>query len=130
MNRPKITLSCLLLLLPVLLGFSDIEIANAIKKAEGIHSRFPYGILVKYKNTTPRQACLNTIAHARRDWNGQGDFISFLGSRYCPTTGKLNKDEMRLNKNWIFNVHYFLRKETQNGQKTGASVQEMAQKKG
>jgi hypothetical protein len=121
----------LLIILPLLLGFSDVQIANSIYWAEGGNkTNHPYGILVKYKNTSPRQACLNTIAHARRDWNGQGDFISFLGSRYCPTTGKLNKDEIRLNKNWIFNVHYFLRKETQNGQKTGASVQEVAQKKG
>jgi hypothetical protein len=108
MNKPKITLSCLLLLLPVLLGFSDAEIANAIKKAEGIHSRFPYGILVKYKNTTPRQACLNTIAHARKDWNGQGDFLEFLAKRYCPIGAK--NDPTGLNKNWLKNVMFYLKR--------------------
>ena len=88
-------------------AFTDSDLANAIFKAEGgSKTSHPYGILAHYKTTTPRQACLNTIAHARRDWNGEGDFVSFLGSRYCPVGAK--NDPTGLNKNWIGNVKYFL----------------------
>jgi hypothetical protein len=83
------------------------QIANAIYKAEGgARTSHPYGILTHYKHTTPRQACLNTITHAKKDWDGRGDFISFLGSRYCPV-GAAN-DPNGLNKNWVANVKYFL----------------------
>ena len=89
--------------------FTNSQIASAIYKAEGgTKTNYPYGILTKYKHTTPRQACLNTIEHARRDFNG-GDFVSFLGSRYCPV-GAAN-DPQGLNKNWIKNVKYFLNKD-------------------
>ena len=90
--------------------YTDTQIANAIYLAEGgAKTRHPYGILAKYKHTTPRQACINTIKHALRDWNGEGDFITFLGSRYCPI-GTSN-DPRGLNKNWVKNVRYFLSKE-------------------
>jgi len=86
--------------------FSNEQIANAIYLAEGgAKTNHPYGILTKYKTTTPRQACLNTIAHAKRDWNGQGDFIEFLGSRYCPVNCE---NDNGTNKYWVRNVHYFL----------------------
>lgn len=82
------------------------RLANAIYKAEGgSKTNHPYGILAKYKKTTPRQACINTIKHALRDWDGKGDFIVFLGSRYCPV-GAAN-DPTGLNKNWVKNVSYF-----------------------
>jgi len=89
-------------------SYSDDQIATAIYYAEGgAHTSHPYGILAHYKHTTPRQACLNTIAHARRDWNGKGDFITFLGSRYCPV-GAAN-DPRGLNKNWVRNVTKILK---------------------
>ena len=79
------------------------ELANAIFIAEGgISTKHPYGILTKYKTTTPRQACLNTINHALRDWSGKEDFITFLGGRYCPVGA--SNDPLGLNKNWIRNV--------------------------
>jgi hypothetical protein len=87
------------------LVYSDNQIADAIFKAENSKTH-PYGILAHYKNTSPRQACLNTIAHAKRDWNGKGDFIVFLGSRYCPVGAK--NDPTGLNKNWVRNVNRFL----------------------
>jgi hypothetical protein len=82
----------------------DVEkLATAIYYAEGgARTNYPYGILTKYKTTTPRQACINTINHALKDWDGRGDFISFLGSRYCPV-GAAN-DPRGLNRNWISNV--------------------------
>ena len=89
------------------IGYSDEQIANAIYKAEGgTKTSHPYGILAHYKKTTPRQACLNTIAHAKRDWNGQGDFIRFLQTRYAPI-GVAN-DPRGLNRNWYGNVTKFL----------------------
>ena len=90
-------------------GASQINVnklADSIYIAEGgTKTRHPYGILTKYKVTTPRQACINTINHAIRDWDGSGDFIVFLGSRYCPI-GAAN-DPTGLNKNWVKNVRYF-----------------------
>ena len=81
------------------------RLANAIYKAE--HSiKYPYGI--KSINThgdkvLARRICINTIKHAKKDFKG-GDFIVFLGSRYCPTTIPA---EYYLNKNWISNVRKF-----------------------
>ncbi len=86
-------------------AYTNTQIANAIFKAENSKTH-PYGILTHYKHTTPRQACLNTIAHAKRDWNGKGDFIVFLGNRYCPVGA--SNDPKGLNKNWVKNVRYFL----------------------
>ena len=87
--------------------YTNNQIADAIYLAEGgAKTSHPYGILAHYVHTSPRQACLNSIAHARRDWAGKGDFISFLGSRYCPV-GAAN-DPRGLNKNWVKNVKYFL----------------------
>jgi len=88
--------------------WSDSQIADAIYLAEGgSKTNHPYGILAKYKTTTPRQACINTIRHAKRDWSGEGDFISFLGSRYCPVGCD---NDNGTNKFWVKNVKYFLTK--------------------
>lgn len=98
-------IACILILnASSVFAFSDSQLADAIYKAE--HSKtHPYGILKHYKHTTPRQACLNTIAHARQDWNEEGDFVSFLGSRYCPVNCE---NDNGTNKFWISNVRYFL----------------------
>jgi len=89
-------------------AYTNEQIADAIYKAEGgDKTNHPYGILVKYKHTTPRQACINTIAHAKRDWDGKGDFITFLGNRYAPIGA--DNDPLGLNRNWINNVKYYLR---------------------
>lgn len=91
-------------------GGYDVErLANAIYKAEGgaktIH---PYGILAKYKHTTPRQACINTIRSKHREWvrlGAKGDYLRYLQSRYCPIGAK--NDPAGLNKNWYKNVRSF-----------------------
>jgi hypothetical protein len=111
----RLYVSILLLLIPSFaFAWSDEAIANAIYKAEGGNkAQHPYGIMIKYKITTPRQACLNTIKHQRKKFakqNKEKDFINFLGNVYCPTTGKLRPAEQRLNKNWVHNVKYFLQK--------------------
>ena len=84
------------------------RLANAIDKAENSRSH-PYGIMAHYKTTTPRQACINTINHALRDWNGKGDFISFLGDRYAPLN--VANDPAGLNRNWKSNVRKFYARE-------------------
>lgn len=90
-------------------GYNIEKLATAIYWAEGgPKTRHPYGILAKYKTTTPRQACINTIKHALKDWNGEGDFIAFLGRRYCPVGAK--NDPTGLNVNWVKNVKILYRK--------------------
>lgn len=83
------------------------KLANAIYKAEGgSKTKHPYGILTKYKNTTPRQACINTINRKLKTYKGSDkDFIKHLGKTYCPV-GALN-DPWGLNKNWVNNVTKF-----------------------
>lgn len=103
----KKILLLLLLLSPInVYAYTDTQICDSIFWAEGGYkTRHPYGILKKFKTTAPRQACLNTIAHARKDWDGKGDFIEFLGSRYAPVNmGENSNDPKNLNKNWVKNV--------------------------
>lgn len=88
-------------------AYTDEQLADAIKLAENSKTH-PFGILAHYKHTTPRQACLNTIAHARRDWTGTGDFLEFLSKRYAPIGAK--NDPRGLNRNWLKNVRFYLRK--------------------
>lgn len=82
------------------------KLANAIYMAEGgSKTKHPYGILKRYKVTTPRQACINTIKSNLKRWDGKGDFIVFLGKTYCPIGAK--NDPTGLNKNWVKNVRYY-----------------------
>lgn len=84
------------------------KLATAIYYAEGgAKTNFPYGILIKYKTTTPRQACINTINSALKRYektNKKLDFITFLGLTYCPVGAK--NDPTGLNKNWVRNVKF------------------------
>ena len=74
------------------------RLANAIYKAEN-RKTWPYGIKHHYKHTSPRQACLNTIARRLRSWNGKGDFVVYLGKTYSPPS---------INPNWVRLVHWEL----------------------
>lgn len=72
----------------------------------------PYGIMVRYQTTTPRQACVNTVHHILKHWRdswAQGDPIEFIGRTYAPI-GAAN-DPYRLNANWVKNVKFFYNKE-------------------
>lgn len=83
--------------------FIDTQrLADAIFKAENSKSH-PYGIMVKYKHTTPRQACLNTINNRLKLYKGNSvdEFIVFLGLRYSPPD---------INPNWVRLVKYFYHK--------------------
>ena len=94
-------------------GYKSIEpnydrLADAIYKAEGgAGTNHPYGILAKYKHTTPRQACINTC---RNQWKRHKahecgkDYMTCLRDRYAP----INSDtDNGTNKYWLKNVLYF-----------------------
>jgi hypothetical protein len=84
------------------------NIADAIFRTEGgTKTRHPYGILRKFQETTPRQACLNTVKHAMKDYHYDHcdrAFIYFLADRYCPT-----KSDAVGNVRWKANMVAILR---------------------
>lgn len=84
-----------LFLLSCSIEAAEIEperLADAIRVEEGNNPSWLYGI--HHHGSYPltekeaRKRCLQTISHARKDWNGQGDFIVFLSRRYCPVNWK------------------------------------------
>ena len=91
------------------------QIADAIYIAEGgKNTRFPYGIKsIKCQGEKAcRRICKNTIRNNikryTRNSRGFSTYLEFLGSRYCPTSGKLSKSEKRLNRYWVSNVRRIL----------------------
>lgn len=82
-------------------GYTPNQWCEAIRHAEN-STGHPYGIMIKYKNTTPKQACLNTIIHRYKKWNHKDDFAVFLGRTYSPPD---------INPNWVRLVKYFLNKQ-------------------
>ena len=108
---PKIMALIAILCVCGVSAYADVDVgtlADAIKQAEN-SDRHPYGIMTRYKHTTPRQACINTIKHAMRDYKGPDEgFIDFLGARYAPIGVK--NDPKGLNANWVRNVKYFYSK--------------------
>lgn len=81
------------------------QIADAIRRAEGV---WTYGVNVPVRDEAEaRRVCLNTIAHARRDWDGRGCFIEFLADRYCPPSADLSG-----NRNWRRNVRLIFENQT------------------
>lgn len=87
-------------------GYNVQRLANAIYHAEGgAKTRHPYGILTKYKTTTPRQACINTIVNQGKRHAGHDcgkEYLVCLRDRYCPIGAK--NDPTGLNHSWINNV--------------------------
>jgi hypothetical protein len=84
------------------------QLATAIGKAENSKSH-PYGIMVKYAHTSPRNACKNTVMHQYRNWLAVGQpstFIHFLAIHYAPIN--CNNDN-GTNKYWENNVKFFLK---------------------
>ena len=88
------------------------KLADSMYLAEGgAKTKHPYGILKKYKTTTPRQACINTIKSGLKRYSvykGKDDFITFLSKTYAPLNA--DNDPTGLNANWISNVSYFYNK--------------------
>jgi hypothetical protein len=91
-------------------AIDEERLVDAIGHAENSKSH-PYGILTTYKHTTPRQACLNTVRHALKNYsktNQKEDFIIFLSRTYSPIGAK--NDPNNLNVNWVRNVTFFYNK--------------------
>lgn len=95
------------------------KIVNSIYKIEN-SVKYPYGIKslpIKGNTQSEREAyarkiCLNTVRNTYVRWEKSGktnDFIEFLGNRFCPIGAP--DDPKGLNKNWIKNMNYYLKKE-------------------
>jgi hypothetical protein len=88
------------------------KLVNAIYLAEGgERASHPYGIMRKYKKTTPRRACFNTVRSSFKRFNAQtaeNDFIIYLSKTYAPIGA--SNDPKGLNINWVKNVKYFYNK--------------------
>jgi len=86
------------------------KVADAIFVAEGGRhlTRFPYGVKSMPEGISdPRRVCLNSIRNNYRRWEAAGkpgDFIEFMGRRYCPPNAH------PLNRHWVKNVNHHLRK--------------------
>lgn len=114
-----LTLSNLILTLSLSTPVVDVNLlADSIYLAEGgSKTNHPYGILKRYKHTSPRQACLNTIFSAQNRFAKQSqekDFILFLSKTYCPIGA--SNDPKGLNKNWASNVSKIYSKKLLNKQ--------------
>lgn len=82
------------------------KLVLAIYKAEGgKKTNHPYGVMNLPDNTSPREACLNTLKRRFKTWDGKGDFISYVARTYSPINAP--NDPTGLNKHWIKNVNYF-----------------------
>jgi hypothetical protein len=103
-----------LLLIPQGFATPDFNsIVDAIYHAEGVNSKYPFGIKSVACNGYQecRRVCLNTVRNNYSRWlkaGRPGDYLSFLASRYCPISDP--KDTTHVNQFWLSNVRYFLNK--------------------
>jgi len=90
----------------------DLIILFAIRKAENGRPGREFGILhpraIDTNLNTQAGWAAATIVKNRVRWAGKGDFITFLGNRYCPVGAE--NDPTGLNNNWIKNVKSWVRK--------------------
>ncbi len=89
-------------------GYICSDIVKAIGKAEN-SKRHPYGIMIKTDD--PWSVCLRTVKHRMRlfvEEGCPGDFIEYLSRTYAPIGAK--NDPKGLNKNWVKNVKFWLKK--------------------
>lgn len=88
------------------------RLVQAIYHAEGgANTRHPYGILQKYKTTTPKQACFNTVRNQYKrhlNHNCGKEYLVCLRDRYAPL--KASNDPTNLNDNWLKNVRRLMEK--------------------
>ena len=94
------------------------RLADAIYKAEGgAKTAHPYGIMTRYKHTTPRQACINTLKHRwaefsvsspNADSRAIGPFLAYVQRSYAPIGAQ--NDPSNLNRYWKTNVEAFYNK--------------------
>lgn len=85
------------------------RVADAIYIAEGgANTRFPYGVR-SIQTSDPRRVCVASVRNNLRRWDAAGrpgEFIAFMGRRYCPP------DAHPLNRHWVKNVTHHLNAQT------------------
>ena len=82
------------------------RMADAVFKHEN-SAKWPYGIKVHYKTTTPRQACLNTLRHCYARWLASPmtySYVEFTADIYCPM-----KDDPKGNAAWKSDMRRLLK---------------------
>lgn len=82
-----------------------IRLVDSIYHAEGgSRTKFPYGIKTvrTHSRSHARQVCFATVFNTYERWDERGDFIHFLGRRYCPPS-----DDPIGHRNWIKNVTWY-----------------------
>ena len=88
--------------------------ATAVRYAENGRAGLEYGVIhSRVKPTYRSQAgwCAATVQKNYDRWQkagAKGEFISFLGKRYCPLDDPRDKD--KLNRYWIGNVTKFAKR--------------------
>ena len=86
-------------------------IVAAIRYAENGSKGREYGILHKRVKPTYRSQAGWCAASVQKNWDrwvaagSKGEFIVFLGNRYCPVGA--DNDPKGLNKHWIRNVSHY-----------------------
>ena len=103
----KLSLLILLAASPCMAALTPAQegrLADAIYIVEGgAKTSHPYGVLTRYKTTTPRQACINTIRTKRKQWEAagsRGDWLNYLADRYCPPSA-----DFVGNRKWKAKIH-------------------------
>ena len=88
-------------------GSEDWFILLAIRKAENGRPGLEFGIMHPKANDLDSQAgwCAASIVKNRQRWDGKGDFVEFMGRRYCPVGAENDPDN--LNRHWVKNVNYW-----------------------
>ena len=87
------------------------KIVDSIYKAEGgAKAKKPFGILSVpcHGYESCRKICFNTVRNSEKRWIASGkpgDFIAFLGKRYCPIGAE---NDNGTNRFWVKNVKFFL----------------------
>ena len=89
------------------------RVVEAIYHAEGVNSRYPYGILsVKVRSKAEaRKVCYEVVNWRYAMWQSMDtgeSFIEYLSKSYCPIGAK--NDPRGLNRNWQKNVNFYLNK--------------------
>jgi hypothetical protein len=114
---PKGRWSCIIavLLLSLYTAPASLSSAQANKIVDAIYvveggaaTLHPYGIK-SIQTSTPRKVCLNTIVNNYYRWDGRGDFLDYLGDRYCPPSC-----DAAGNRNWKRNMHSLITKSIYN----------------
>ena len=85
------------------------KLVDAIHVAEGVHSRYPYGVVsVKvHSEAEARTVCRTTVVNNLHRWEQAGrpgGFVEYLADHYCAAAGRAR---------WLANVNRILGEKNQ-----------------